>query len=305
MPNLEQLFYTILMRGIVQEIRTRVTAEEGGRLAVGYDLVLDDATSELSAWQGLVLRRVGDGLCRACQTPLAKGRAREGREYYYDCFSTLARCDLCVMSPDRCHFHLGTCREPEWAQDFCMQPHTVYLALSHVPKVGITRQGREWYRWADQGAAQAMKLISVPTRRMAGVLEAYLSQWVTDRTDWRKLVTGQKRPFDLMGLATDLRHKSKVFVEFTSDQTPSSETQRCLWLEDEPVYELEYPIRSFAPAEQIRIEEQHEDQLLGIVGGYLLLSQGVVATSTLTRGDIEIERKDNVVLKEKPQMSLF
>ena len=33
-----------------------------------------------------------------------------GNGYCYPCFTTLARCDLCVMSPDRCHYHLGTCR---------------------------------------------------------------------------------------------------------------------------------------------------------------------------------------------------
>ena len=293
------------MRGIVQEIRTQVSHELGSKLGVSYDVILDGAAYDLSAWQGLILRRVGERLCKHCNAPLGPSGSAQGREYCYDCFTSLARCDLCIVSPDRCHFHKGTCREPDWAEDFCMQPHTVYLALSHAPKVGITRQGREYYRWANQGAARAIKLVSTPTRRMAGVIETYLSQWITDRTDWRKLVTGQQRDFDLVALASDLRRKSKSFADFESDQIPGHEAKTCLWLEEESEYHLDYPVTSFAPAEQIRIEQNFEDRLLGVIGGYLLFSQGVIATANLTCGDIEIERKDDVVLQEKPQMSLF
>ena len=109
----------------------------------------------------------------------------------------------------------------------------------------------------------------------------------------------------MMALASDLRRKSKSFVDFESEQIPSSEAKASLWLEGESEYFLEYPVQSFAPAEQIRFEQDFEDRLLGVLGGYLLLSQGVIATATLTCGDIEIERKDDVVIKEKPQMSLF
>ncbi|MCU7967855.1 MAG: DUF2797 domain-containing protein, partial [gamma proteobacterium symbiont of Bathyaustriella thionipta] len=57
----------------------------------------------------------------------------------YPCFTRLASCDKCIMSPEKCHFEQGTCREPEWGQTHCMQSHFVYLANTSDLKVGITR----------------------------------------------------------------------------------------------------------------------------------------------------------------------
>ena len=102
------------------------------------------------------------------------------------------------MRPNRCHHHKGTCREPEWRDSFCMQPHLVYPALAHTPRVGITRAGREWGRWVAQGAHKALRLMTVPTRRLAGLVERDLSQWITDRADWRKLVAGQRGDVHLL-----------------------------------------------------------------------------------------------------------
>lgn len=79
-----------------------------------------------------------------------------------------------------------------------MQPHLVYLALAHTPKVGITRAGREWGRWVAQGAHKALRLMTVPTRRLAGLVERDLSQCITDRADWRKLVAGQRGDVHLL-----------------------------------------------------------------------------------------------------------
>ena len=59
--------------------------------------------------------------------------------YCYPCFQRLAQCDACIISPEKCHFDDGTCREPAWAEQNCMQDHIVYLANSSGLKVGITR----------------------------------------------------------------------------------------------------------------------------------------------------------------------
>src|SRR5210317_104304 len=48
--------------------------------------------------------------------------------YCYPCFTSLAQCDTCIVSPEKCHYHLGTCREPEWGRANCMQPHVIYLS---------------------------------------------------------------------------------------------------------------------------------------------------------------------------------
>ena len=47
--------------------------------------------------------------------------------------------DLCIVKPQLCHYHKGICREPQWGEQNCMQPHIVYLANSSGVKVGITK----------------------------------------------------------------------------------------------------------------------------------------------------------------------
>ena len=169
------------MQGRIERFDTKLVDHGPDRLTVSYSVQLDDLKVAVKPGQGWTLRWCGGARCRQCRVEITSQR-----EYCYHCFTSLARCDLCVMSPDRCHHHEGTCREPEWGDAFCMRPHTVYLALSSVPKVGITRQGRERRRWADQGAYRALPLMQVPSRRLAGVLERACARWVTDRTDWRR-----------------------------------------------------------------------------------------------------------------------
>ena len=53
----------------------------------------------------------------------------------FPCFRSLASCDRCITSPELCHYDAGTCREPEWGEAHCMQPHVVYLANSSGLKV--------------------------------------------------------------------------------------------------------------------------------------------------------------------------
>ena len=270
---------------------------------MSYTVHLDDAEVPIVPGRGWTLRWCGGALCRACQAEITGDR-----QYCYDCFTSLARCDLCVMSPDRCHYHEGTCREPQWGAGFCMQPHTVYLALSYLPKVGITRRGREWQRWADQGAYRALALMEVPSRRLAGVVEASCSRWVTDRTDWRRLVTGQRGDFSLVDLATDLRKRIPDLTAFSSPQIPAAEATGASWVDVPREVSLSYPVEGHSPPTRIRIDADHPkvaDNLIGVIGGYLLFSRGVVAASTVVRGDIELEIGEPVVLEERPQMSLF
>jgi hypothetical protein len=122
---------------------------------VDYVLQLGATPIPLNGLLGQALLITFDGRisCRHCG---AATRKSYGDGYCYPCFKTLARCDLCVVSPARCHYAAGTCREPVWGDEFCMQPHLVYLANSAGAKVGITKRENLPRRWLDQGAVQAM-----------------------------------------------------------------------------------------------------------------------------------------------------
>ena len=200
-----------------------------------------------------------------CQHCGARTRRSYAQGYCYRCFTTLARCDLCVMSPDRCHYDQGTCREPDWADGFCMMPHTVYVAVTSGPKVGITRSGREFERWADQGAQSAMRLLDAPTRKAAGIAEATLARALSDRTVWRDLVSRPAPDCGLPQLAADLR---------ASFETGLSGVR---WLDAEPVTTLGYPIERYSPPDRRRLSDDGaiEGRLCGIRGQYLLFDEFV------------------------------
>ena len=58
-------------------------------------------------------------------------------------------------------------------------------------KVGVTRSNNKTTRWIDQGAIEAIELIKVPNRYLAGIAEVKLKQKFSDKTNWRKMLTSQ------------------------------------------------------------------------------------------------------------------
>lgn len=124
--------------------------------------------------------------------------------YCYPCFLKLARCDVCIIRPEKCHYHLGTCREPDWAQTHCFIPHVIYLANTSGLKVGITRETQIPTRWIDQGATQALPILKVQNRAISGLIEVALKAFVNDKTDWRKMLKGENEKVDLCAKRDEL-----------------------------------------------------------------------------------------------------
>ncbi len=210
---------------------------------------------------GVTIEFLGDVECRHCG---ALSKRSFGGGYCYDCFSTLARCDLCVVSPDRCHYHAGTCREPAWAESFCMQPHVVYLANSSGAKVGITRQGREVRRWLDQGAIQGLAILEADTRRDAGLAEVKIGEMLNDRTDWRKMLRADVPELDLDALRERVRSAGLSLPDGVR------------WLSEGSVRRFHYPMENrIPPAEIFRLEKGAvRGNLKGMKAQYLLIGAG-------------------------------
>lgn len=242
-----------------------------------YQLTIGTKTLVLSNYvgTGVRVRFLDEISCGHCGS---RTRKSYGRGYCYACFKTLARCDLCMVDPSRCHFAAGTCREPQWAQGFCTQNHTVYLANSSGVKVGITRAGREFGRWTDQGAVQALRLIHAETRPMAGQLEAQLAQFVSDRTRWRDLVTQRSAAVALVEIASDLRNKIRL-------------PPQAYWVEPFVEQHFSYPILRHAPDVRLKLDANCpiEGVLLGIKGQFLLFPQGVFNVSEHANQHIALE----------------
>lgn len=139
----------------------------------------------------LILRLTGVLRCIACGRRVKK-LYQSG--YCFPCVQTLAECDLCIVKPHECHFHLGTCRDEAFAAEHCMVPHYVYVAWSSGFKVGITRKGRQFKRWMDQGAVEAAVIAEVPDRKTAGDLEMHIARSMADKTNWRKMLSDEDGP---------------------------------------------------------------------------------------------------------------
>src|SRR5690606_22023386 len=120
-----------------------------------------------------------------------------GQGFSFESFMTLAQCDTCIVRPELCHFQKGTCREPDWGEKNCIQPHIVYLANSSGLKVGITRKSQVPTRWIDQGASAAIALFEVKERKLSGLVEIELAKKLNDKTNWREMLKGDGGDVDL------------------------------------------------------------------------------------------------------------
>jgi hypothetical protein len=239
---------------------------------VRYQLELEGCTIALNDLLGERLSIEFDGRIVCCHCGRAT-RKSYADGHCYQCFKTLASCDLCVVAPDRCHYAAGTCREPEWGDAFCMQPHLVYLANSAGLKVGITKPEHVPGRWLDQGASAALPIMATRTRHQAGCVEAALARLVADRTDWRRLVREDAAPLDLPRCAAELYAQAATVLGQLDNRFPG-QLERI----DAQVERFVYPVlRYAAPARRLRFVEDGAlgGELLGIKGQYLLFDSGV------------------------------
>lgn len=195
--------------------------------------------------------------------------------YCFPCFRSLAQCDRCIVSPELCHFHLGTCREPEWGQSNCMRPHVIYLANSSGVKVGITRKSQLPTRWIDQGAIEAVTLMQVATRRASGIVELALKSKFADRTDWRRMLKGPPEPVDFTAQSKGLRTLCEQALE-AAGEDPNPAPPELFALDSR---KFEYPVLEYpSKVQSINAEKQPriEGRLLGIKGQYLIFDCGVI-----------------------------
>ncbi|SDQ00022.1 DUF2797 domain-containing protein [Ectopseudomonas guguanensis] len=196
--------------------------------------------------------------------------------YCYPCMQKLAQCDICIMSPEKCHFDQGTCREPSWGEQFCMTDHVVYLANSSGVKVGITRASQVPTRWIDQGATQALPILRVATRQQSGFVEDLLRSQVADKTNWRALLKGDAAPVDLIAI------REQLFAACAAGVTELQQRfglQAVQPLSAAEVLEIRYPIAAYpAKITSFNLDKQPlaEGTLLGIKGQYLMFDTGVI-----------------------------
>ncbi|NVJ59247.1 MAG: DUF2797 domain-containing protein [Gammaproteobacteria bacterium] len=251
------------------------------KLPVGEELV--DLNSLLE--KPLTLNFTGNIFCSNCGNKTNKSFSQG---YCFPCMRKLARCDMCIVKPETCHYHQGTCREPEWGEQNCFIPHYVYLSNTSGLKVGITRHSQIPTRWIDQGATQATLMFKVGTRQLSGFVETAFKDLIADKTNWRAMLKGDADPVDLNAEAEQL--KSKLSQTINSLITTHSEEQ--IETVESGITNINYPVVQHP----VKITSHNFDKnpvvsgtLMGIKGQYLIFDSGVINIRKFTSYEVSVD----------------
>ncbi|MBF4472147.1 DUF2797 domain-containing protein [Flavobacterium sp. HJJ] len=188
--------------------------------------------------------------------------------FCYDCFYSSPAVGDWIMKPELSTAHLGIAdRDLEYEQKVQLQPHIVYLALSSEVKVGVTRKTQMPTRWIDQGATQAISIVEVPNRYLAGITEVSLKNHYADKTNWRKMLQNDVLPVDL--IAEKLKLENLI----------PAEVQEFYHLDKNDLYEMHFPVLNYPKKiASLSLEKTpyFTGKLIGIKGQYLIFEDGTV-----------------------------
>lgn len=190
-----------------------------------------------------------------------------GQGFCYNCLQTAPEASETVMRPELSKAHLGIARDMEWAREHDLIDHFVYLAVSGELKVGVTRHHQVPTRWIDQGATEAIILARTPNRHIAGVIEVYLKNFFSDKTNWRSMLQNKTN------LPVNLQEE-----KVNAYQLLPAELQQYLYSDDQ-IWKISYPVLAFP--EKIISVSFDKDPIIsgnmnGIKGQYLIFSDGQV-----------------------------
>ncbi|NHM08295.1 DUF2797 domain-containing protein [Flavobacterium sp. CYK-4] len=244
-------------------VLTKMQTELGN--PIHYYLVFDTSFLNLNQVLGktITITQIGSQ-CLNC----GKNKKIFRQGFCYDCFYSSPAVGDWIMRPELSSAHLGIAdRDLDYESKVQLQPHLVYLALSSEVKVGVTRKTQVPTRWIDQGAEQAIPIIEVPNRYLAGITEVALKSHFSDKTNWRKMLTN-----DIL-VANLIEHRNKV-----KDWLP--EEVRDYFIADQiELQELHYPVLHYpSKINSLSLEKtpSFTGKLIGIKGQYLIFEDGTV-----------------------------
>ena len=233
---------------------------------VEYELPIGDELIYMNSFIGkyIIFKWEKEIFCIHCGRKTNKSFAQG---FCYPCFISIPETSECILKPELCQAHEGIARDIEWAENHCLQDHFVYFAISSGVKVGVTRSQQVPTRWIDQGASRAIKFAKTPNRYIAGVIEVALKQYMSDRTQWQKMLKNQ-----IIKDVNLLDKKQEMINQLDEDlkQYESSEND---------IIEINYPVNEYPDKiKSLSFEKMNiiEGRLWGIKGQYLLFDDGSV-----------------------------
>lgn len=249
----------MIYEGVLTKMQTEYTNP------IQYYLVFENSFLSLNQLLGKELEISHQGYqCLECGKK--KKIFRQG--FCYDCFMGSAAAGDWIMKPELSTAHLDVeDRDLEYEKKVQLQPHIVYLALSSEVKVGVTRKTQVPTRWIDQGAVQAVPIVEVPNRYLAGITEVALKSLYADKTNWQKMLKGDIPQTDILKERNGLQYVIPAEVkEFYESTKPD-------------LYQLEYPVLEYPKkVSSLNLDKSpnYSGKLMGIKGQYLIFEDGTV-----------------------------
>tara|TARA_B100000780_G_scaffold115917_1_gene81277 strand:+ start:1989 stop:2783 length:795 start_codon:yes stop_codon:yes gene_type:complete len=248
-----------MFEGVLKKMRTEIDNP------INYFLAMDQGFIHLNQALGKTLKiRHTGSQCLSChQTQII---FRQG--FCKSCFFENPAAGDWIMRPELSKAHLGEPdRNLEYEKRIQLQPHIVYLALSSHLKVGVTRKNQLPTRWIDQGANEALAILEVPNRYLAGAGEVLLKESFSDKTNWRKMLQNNTEPIDWK------TERDRAIDSLTNDFKPY-----IVNMEQAPL-KLNFPVLHYPEKVQslnIIKTPYYEGKLNGIKGQYLIFEDQTV-----------------------------
>lgn len=187
--------------------------------------------------------------------------------YCYDDFYKVPQAADWIMKPELSKAHLDEeDRDLDYEKKVQLQPHIVYLANSSNVKVGVTRKTQVPTRWIDQGAHEAIEIVEVPNRYLAGITEIALKEHVSDKTNWRKMLKNEIEDVSLT------EHRDNL-----SQYIPEEAKQYFIASNEET--HIQFPVQRFPEKlKTLNLDKSpaYEGVLKGIKGQYLIFEDDTV-----------------------------
>ncbi|WP_028891180.1 DUF2797 domain-containing protein [Tenacibaculum sp. 47A_GOM-205m] len=201
--------------------------------------------------------------CLNCH--LEKKIYRQG--FCKSCFFEIPTAGDWIMRPELSKAHLGEeDRDLEYEKKVQLQPHIVYLANSSNVKVGVTRKQQVPTRWIDQGAHEAIEIVEVPNRYLAGITEVALKEHVADKTNWRTMLKNDIKDENLV----EWRERLQEFIP---------EEAKEYYIATNTETNIQFPVEKYPKKpKSLNLEKQetYTGKLVGIKGQYLIFEDETV-----------------------------
>jgi hypothetical protein len=199
------------------------------------------------------------------------------------CFFEIPQAADWIMRPELSTAHLGIeDRDLEYEKRVQLQTHIVYLANSSNVKVGVTRKSQVPTRWIDQGAHEAIEIVEVPNRYLAGITEVALKDYVSDKTNWRTMLKNEVVDENLV----EWRERLKPYIPNEAKD---------YFIENNSETNLEFPVLHYPEKpKSLNLEKDlsYSGVLKGIKGQYLIFEDDTVFNIRANEGlvvDIEVK----------------